>query len=656
MKTNAKYFSLTCTSIRDQKDLLDAVRILTETASYNISLQVKYSRFDNISQLALEFDKIKHAGSKDDRTINIIGLELAYIKFNSVTPEALRPLAQNLVSLVMFDSVYKPTLTGPKLDMLYEAFKTLNNLETLSLTHQEDKFDASFIENFPKLITLTLILPQLRHLKNSKGFRSLTNLKVLKFASKLSYLPKSIASLPHLEIFTYTSTLAIFQNDTLSSFGPELRRLHLSGNRFDKIPVDTFQKILILEYLILTDNHLESLPPLCSPSHSSTGEKNEDITIEGGVVHSSKAETKKNNLTQLDLSHNEFKDGSLTKETFASCTSLTHLILEDNHLSNLPGDMLDDSRNSLQELSFSENRLKQFPTSLLSKLNNLTYLGLAKNEFQNVPIFAFKNNPKLQSVYLNMNNLKEFDMKTLLPAKRSLSILDLRKNHLSSFDFQHLEYFDNLTHLDLSYNNLTSVKGLLDLELIHRQIYYIYLQGNPLVCDCDTFLLAQWFHETSGLIDFPHKLDLTTCSNPSKGLNEINILKKTMIGILTPSCEPPSPSSDTNNNPSSSSPLVTKGLVGDVKTGEQSTTKRRTSSLVIAGTLCSIATIILAALVITGRIFKKCNYANTSLLSKFIWPFKHRNGTLKCWNTGTSDRIRFVNKEGNNSTLPTSSA
>ncbi|CAK9303160.1 unnamed protein product [Gordionus sp. m RMFG-2023] len=152
--------------------------------------------------------------------------------------------------------------------------------------------------------------------------------------------------------------------------------------------------------------------------------------------------------------------------------------------------MLDDSLNSLRELSFSENRLTQFPSSLLSKLNNLTYLSLGKNEIQNVPIFAFKNNPKLQDINLNMNNLEEFSMNTLLSAKRSLSILDLSKNHLSSCDFQYLEYFDNVTHLDLSYNNLTSVKGLVDLELVHHHIYSISLKGSHIINNYPSLFLC----------------------------------------------------------------------------------------------------------------------------------------------------------------------
>ncbi|CAK9303170.1 unnamed protein product [Gordionus sp. m RMFG-2023] len=553
----------------------------------------------------------------------------------NIAPEAFQSLAQNLVSLAIFDSTDKPTLTGPKLDMLYKALKPLKNLKTLDLIIPEElEFDASYFENFPKLEALFLMLPNLLHLKNSKGFRSLTNLKGLTFANKLPYLPKSLVSLPHLEkLHFYSSSLSTFQNDTLSSFGPKLSGLDLSSNHIDKIPVGTFQKILKLEYLALSDNHLES--PLCSPLHSSidiSGERNEDITIERDVH--GKAETKNNNLTHLDLSDNEFKDGSLTKETFASCTSLTELFLDDNDLASLPGDML-----------------KQFPSSLLSKLNNLTYLGLGKNEIQNVPIFAFKNNPNLQYIYLNMNKLKEFNMNTLLSAKHSLSILDLSKNHMSSFDFQYLEYFDNLTHLDLSYNNLTSVKGLVDLELVHHHIYAISLEGNPLVCDCDTFLLAQWFHETSGLIDFPSKLDSATCSDPSMGLNAINILNKTMIDILMPHCEPPLPYDVTKNDPSSSSPPAKSS-------GEQSNRKKKTSSVIIAviATIGSIATIILAVLLMTGRIFKKCDFSNTSLLSKILSPFKHRTRTLKFCNTGTPDHIRFDNKEANNSTLPKSSA
>ncbi|CAK9303165.1 unnamed protein product [Gordionus sp. m RMFG-2023] len=479
--TTAKYYSLSCISIREQKDLLEALRILTDAASYNISLRVKNSRFDFISDFAHEFEKMTNAGSKQRRPINIQSLSLFYNKFNSITPDAFLPLAQNLVSLSIFDSTDKPTLTGPKLDMLYEALKPLKNLETLDLIIPEEfEFDASYFENFPKLETLSLMLPNLLHLKNSKGFRSLTNLRELIITSKLPYLPKSIVSLPHLEmLYFYSSSLSTFQNDILS-FGPELRELDLSSNHIDTIPFGTFQKMLKLEDLALSDNHLESLPPLCSPSPSIidiAGEKNKDIAIERGGVHSGKAESKNNNLTRLDLSHNEFKDGSLTKETFASCTSLTELFLDDNHLSSLPGDMLDDSRNSLQELSFSENRLKLFPSSLLSKLNNLIYLSLGKNEIQNVPIFAFKNYRKLQYIYLNMNKLKEFNMNTLLSAKRSLSILDLSNNHLSSFDFQYLENFHNLTRLDLSYNNLTSVKGLLDTELIHHHIHAISLEG-----------------------------------------------------------------------------------------------------------------------------------------------------------------------------------
>ncbi|CAK9302816.1 unnamed protein product [Gordionus sp. m RMFG-2023] len=481
IKKNVKNFDLICEYMREQNNLLESMRILTETEpSHNITLFLIESRFDSITQYSSE------RGSKQQKPCNLQSLFLYHPLFKNITPDALEPFSQSLVSLSLIDNLYRPEMSGPKLGMIYEALKVLKNLVYLHLQIPEvSEFDASILDSFPKLSTLTLFLPNLEIIKNSKGFLALKNLKTLKFNNKLTYLPQSIVTLPRLENLYFQSGMLItLENTTLNEVGLEMRKLYLSKNHIEKIPTGTFQKIIKLEDLVLSGNQLESLPALCSPSHSSidiAGGKKENMA-EKNNSNSDKAVTEirniDNNLTFIDLSQNNFKDGSLTKDVFANCKVLKKILLNDNHLSKLPPDILDDSQNNLQELSFSQNNFKALPTALLSKLSNLTYLSFDKNEIRNVPIHAFRNNSKLQELYLSMNPLEEFDMKTLLPAKHSLYFLDLQYNHLKTFDFQSLQDFDNLTHLDLRFNNITNVKGLVDLELLNHHIYSISLQGS----------------------------------------------------------------------------------------------------------------------------------------------------------------------------------
>uniref|UniRef100_A0A8C2ZMY0 Ig-like domain-containing protein n=1 Tax=Cyclopterus lumpus TaxID=8103 RepID=A0A8C2ZMY0_CYCLU len=182
--------------------------------------------------------------------------------------------------------------------------------------------------------------------------------------------------------------------------------------------------------------------------------------------------------TRLDLSHNALT--VLPMDWIPRpFDRLATLILSRNSISRIEQDAFTVTPHLLH-LDLSSNRLTALNTSIFAGLEELKELLLFGNQIVQINPGAFSDVYSLQRLYLSGNRLTAFPLGL---------------------------YWEpggprNLTFLDLSYNRLSEVPVQRLLSLTRHG--GIYLQGNPLVCDCALFALLEYWmwKQYRPLVDF----------------------------------------------------------------------------------------------------------------------------------------------------------
>ncbi|KAK6269518.1 hypothetical protein POUND7_006623 [Theobroma cacao] len=249
-----------------------------------------------------------------------------------------------------------------------------------------------------------------------------------------------------------------------------LQKLNLAFNYFNLSKMSSkFGQFASLEYLNLSEAYF-------------TGQ------VPSQVSHLSK-------LVSLDLSGNYIQ--TLDKHTLKGLVeNLTkHIALENNKLS---GDIKEFQYNSLEEISFGNNKLKGPIPSSISHLVNLTFVDLSNligivevdmfSKLQNLQVLDLSYNslslssngvsanytlPNLQGLYLSSCNVSEFPQ--FLRGSESLKRLDLSNNRISGkipkwmWDVGK----DSLWNLNLSHNSLTDFE-----QIPWKEIEYLDLSSN----------------------------------------------------------------------------------------------------------------------------------------------------------------------------------
>lgn len=251
----------------------------------------------------------------------------------------------------------------------------------------------------------------------------------------LKVLPQNLNALPSLK------TLLLGQNQlqTLPDQLPNLVQIDLSKNRFAHFPV-VLNHLKELQSLNLSSNRLRQLPELnflaLKSLHLSTNKIVEACFVAKGLPK----------LEKLDLAHN-----ALTKVEFrGNFSTLQSLNLANNQLQTLPDTW--KLMPFLRQLDLSNNQLEHLPLSL-STCVWLKTLLLNKNKLV-LKNHYFSTFQRLEELHLADNALNQVPD---LPA--TLRKMDLARNrvtHIPAALFQ----IPNLRQLDLSYNPLSSLKGV----------------------------------------------------------------------------------------------------------------------------------------------------------------------------------------------------
>ncbi|XP_038595135.1 amphoterin-induced protein 2-like [Micropterus salmoides] len=171
----------------------------------------------------------------------------------------------------------------------------------------------------------------------------------------------------------------------------------------------------------------------------------------------------------------------------------TRLDLSHNALTVLPVDWISQPFNRLTSLVLSRNSINRIEVRAFTVTPHLLHLDLSSNQLTVLNSSIFTGLKELKELLLFGNQIIQINQGAFSDLQ-SLQRLYLSGNRLMAFPLG--LYWEpggprNLSFLDLSYNRLSKVpvQSLLSLT----QQGGIYLQENPLVCDCALLALLEYW-------------------------------------------------------------------------------------------------------------------------------------------------------------------
>ncbi|KAL3848110.1 hypothetical protein ACJMK2_018989 [Sinanodonta woodiana] len=256
---------------------------------------------------------------------------------------------------------------------------------------------------------------------------------------------------------------------------------------------------------------------------------------------------------RLPLSATLFQNGVFLPLTELSNLSMRNINkgIRDNFKSFLPKFRL--FNNSVATLDVSRNTSFKW-TRDIKGLNKLKVLDWSYNQCTKIDKDFFQNFNTLESLLISHNVLDSLIMKDVegkllrnltfvkqldishnsikfIPSKffqglSSLEILKVSNNRLLTADFE-IDHMKKLLHLDFRVNLLTSIPAnmLRHLDDIKSNNISIYLENNPLKCDCDSVHFLNWINNEKNQITFVNS-DKTTCkfNGISRSVRDIRLV------------------------------------------------------------------------------------------------------------------------------------
>lgn len=154
-----------------------------------------------------------------------------------------------------------------------------------------------------------------------------------------------------------------------------------------------------------------------------------------------------------------------------------------------------------------------------SQLNPLrfTELDLSNNSFEVMPWDSIKNLPNLSILILNKNPLKRLDFGDLTLDKnpsyfKSLTHVYINSSEIEYVDPAMINLLENLKLIDLSWNRIRNIENI--FQISRSLTPKLYIDNNPLVCDCNLIWLKTYLHK------FSDKTRKNTCFINTRSINE----------------------------------------------------------------------------------------------------------------------------------------
>ena len=333
------------------------------------------------------------------------------------------------------------------------AFRGLRSLTTLDLYNNK----LSLIRNdtfkdMPLLEELKLYENRIECVETN-AFRGLVNLKILRLnANRLRTLDAGVFNDLSLleELYIQKNSLISFQDNLFDGL-VNLIQLECNSNLISFIRVDTLKQVSKLQTLRLFENNLRFI-------ESNAFERARDLL---------KVELQQNkievigtrlfrdlvDLETIDLSQNRID--KIERHAFANLPSLTQLDLSHNYLSELEDVFVSVTALAWIDLSFNYIRILANENTALFSVEQiiLTSNGIKRLNAEN---FAFNSVDRLDSLYLEFNELTFLDRNFLSHLKRITS-LSLANNLIKCLEYTALDELNQLEDIDLSNNFIESI-------------------------------------------------------------------------------------------------------------------------------------------------------------------------------------------------------
>ncbi len=473
-----------------------------------------FNGLPNMRDLRFYFNKISRIQPFTFSNLNLtVTLDLSNMLLRTLTNSSIFYGLNSLKTLNLNNNSLK------KLEN--EPFKELKRLEYLSFySNLLDYLHPSHFEGLGNLRQLNLdfnYLVKLENLTFSK-LASLRNLSIeLNQIAKID--TQAFSGLERtLEFLSLNrNRLSFIKHFYFLNLGA-LRELYLVRNQISSIQVGSFSTLVNLNILDLSENSIFSISPdLFEPMVNLR-----KLILTSNVIVSLKKETFKfmRNLTELYLNKNLVNQ--LTPNLFFHLSRLNRLSLDNNLIVELDFDCFNNlnelvylnlNNNNNKQMKVSLNRTSQYLPSLKSlylnrsafslikafNLSNLNSVDFSFSELdqetieniqlKNVESFFFQGvkfkhsfglfsrfGPSLKKIDLSGNSFRGGSFLQESPNLERLVLSNVNLSDLNLYENLDLGAFQNLVHLDLSFNRISQVP--VNKTVFHSKLNYLSVSNN----------------------------------------------------------------------------------------------------------------------------------------------------------------------------------
>ncbi|KAI9550328.1 hypothetical protein GHT06_001601 [Daphnia sinensis] len=421
-----------------------------------------------------------------------------------------------------------------------DLFEDQSNLKILWLEKNKlEKINQHIFKNLHLLRSLQLGSNKITQFEFG-AFNNLQNLLQLNLQNNLldalpSHVLQSLVNLTYLDLSN--NKLANLDKDAFQ-FNGKLTELFLRNNSLEELPEGIFRNNKMLKKLSLQLNtklsrirlgvfsNLESLLDL-DLSNCSFNESSFDKHVFTNLTQLTTLNLARNkltglnpdwflglaSLTHLDLSWNLIP--TIENQAFTSLRLLNTLKLNGNLLVKIEANIF-QGVGALKSLYLEDNQLEIIQPEAMRHLTELTVINLAHNRLKFDeglvnPLDGWRQSPlqhnlKLESIDLSRNQIADFysDWSFM----KSLSRLILSHNLLTTLTFTDIaslspqrDFSVDLRHNQIAHVNFRSanlIDGRSDDEKLEESAVKkrIFLDDNPLVCDCNVYYMAQYMNRS----------------------------------------------------------------------------------------------------------------------------------------------------------------
>ncbi|KAK7085438.1 hypothetical protein SK128_027135 [Halocaridina rubra] len=229
-----------------------------------------------------------------------------------------------------------------------------------------------------------------------------------------------------------------------------LETLTIKHCKLSTIPQIALHKLTRLDTLDLQTNNITELP-----SFAFSKMKIRNLNFKGNMVNlvsDFAFDSLEETLEELNLISNDLKE--LPINALKNIKSLKKIEVAWNHITDFSTE--GTSFSALQYFDLSSNKVRKVRGNSLAGMPGLVSLSLYMNSISMVARDAFKENSKLETVFLGHNGILELDPKTFTHTPK-IKVIDLGSNNIQSINSGVFSHLPELQDLILSNNNIREI-------------------------------------------------------------------------------------------------------------------------------------------------------------------------------------------------------